>query len=113
MKSLTAVGRVNQVGFYGDCIPTLAILFSKNDDFKSIFPPGNRVEMTLVINGARYRAGLRTTEKMQDIKLCPDLLDEAGGEVRLADIILQMGLRQKSKVNLTLNSDTVTVEKQN
>lgn len=111
MNSLTVIGRVNQVGYYGDCIPTLVILFAKDDNSKALFPSGERLEMTLVVEGERYRAGLRTTDKMRDVKICPDLLDTEGRELRFADILLKMGLVQKNKVQLVLNSDTVTLEK--
>lgn len=108
--TITAVGRVNQVGFYGDCMQTLAVFFKKDQDNASLVPPGERVKVLLTINGSVYHAGLRTTEKMPSIKLCPDLIDENGGEVRLVDILLGMGIQNKSNVSLAIVGLTVTLD---
>lgn len=104
---VTAIGRVNQVGFYGDCVPTLAILFAKTDQIASIFPPGIRIEMNLDIEGQRFKAGFRTTDSMRDVKICPDMISESGAEVRLADVLLDCGLRQRMKMNLVFEDGVV------
>lgn len=102
-KSVIVEGRVNQVGFYTDCVPTLAVLFKKEQVLELGLPQTGRIEVTLVAGERKYSAGIRTTEKMADYKLCPDLVDEGGEPARLADILLEMGLPQRSKVSFSFD----------
>ncbi len=108
-KPLTVEGRVNQVGFYSDCVPTLAIMFKKEQVLELGLPQTGRIEVTLVVGERKYAAGIRTTEKMVDFKLCPDLVDEGGAPIRLADVLLAIGLSQRSRFLMAIDSHSITI----
>jgi len=67
-------GTIGNAGFYADCIPVMVILIAKK--YANVIPSenGKRVETTIRIGNKHFRAGIRTTEKMDRIKICPNLV---------------------------------------
>lgn len=63
-KPMIVEGRVSQVGFYSDCVPTLIILIKKELLVSVDFPLNERITVTFEANRRRFSAGIRTTEKI-------------------------------------------------
>lgn len=99
-------GVLTRVGYYSDTLPQMVISIPKRLAGKLPCRDGERVHFPLEISGERYIAGLRTTFHSATVQICPDLTDEAGHSVRLADIIFRHGLNGCHFVNLSI-FDTV------
>jgi hypothetical protein len=104
-------GTIGNAGFYADCIPVMVILIAKK--YANVIPSenGKRVDITIRIGNKLFRAGIRTTEKMDRLKICPNLLDERGEPVRLSDALSEIGVRVKDRVLMRLEDHSVEIFK--
>jgi hypothetical protein len=71
---------------------------------------GCRVLITLVINGERFAAGLRSTRRCKVVWICPNMTDSQGGAVRLADALEEAGFKKNQRVELVVAGNAVTVQ---
>lgn len=104
-------GTIGNAGFYADCIPVMVILVAKK--YANVIPSenGKRVEITIKIGKKLFCAGIRTTAKMDYLKICPNLLDECGDSVRLSDALNEIGVHVKDRVLMRLENHSVEIYK--
>ena len=67
-----------------------------------LYRDGERVDISLVVYGETFLAGIRTTSRFPNVHICPDLVDTFGNAVKLAEVIYQHGLDCCKVVNLSL-----------
>jgi hypothetical protein len=104
-------GTIGNAGFYADCIPVMVILIAKKHSNVLPSENGKRVDITISIENKLFRAGVRTTEKMDRLKICPNLLDEHGEPVRLADALSEIDVHVKDRVLMRLEDHSVEIHK--
>lgn len=107
---LIVEGGVSTVGYYSDCVPTLVVRFKKEKIAVFDFSLNRRIDVTLLANGRKYFAGLRTSSSTPYFKLCPDLFDEAGIQTRLADVLFGMNITKKEKIILIFEKHLITIK---
>jgi len=102
------LGTVTRVGYYQDTLPKLIITVRK-EDFKSIqLREGVRLTVPFVINGNRFIAGVRTTNRSATVMICPDLIDADQNVVRLTDLLYHHGGDiKKSRVELVIEGGAI------
>jgi hypothetical protein len=100
-------GTIMNAGYYRDGVTVMVISVSKNFLKQVPHAMGERRDFTLIFGGKRYKAGTRTTEKMAYLKICPDLAEEGGENIRLADLLSPLGLKTKDPVTLRVNGDAM------
>ena len=94
-------GRVTGLSqFYSDGLERMEIWTGKSKADKLPYVLGRRVPVDLEIDGVRYRAGLRATEKAPDVWICPDIRNAGGEKVRLAEALIQAGFEKNDPVEL-------------
>lgn len=102
-------GKIYKNGFYTGGVPILIIVIDKEDKPSIPYKNGERVSVSLDIQGIIYTAGIRTTEKMKFIKICPDLLDAKGNKKRLADILLDNDYYLNQEIELLYEGNRLTL----
>ena len=107
MADINIPGSIMNAGFYKDSIPVMVIRISKEYLDKIPHTIGERKNFTFIVGDKRYKAGIRTTEKMNYLKFCPDLVGESGENIRLADLFLHRGFNTKDSVTLRVSGDTI------
>jgi len=105
----TITGKVTRLGYYRDTLPKLVITIPKSAAGGLSISESERVDLQVSMNGKTYRAGIRTTPKAKVLTICPDLLDAAGNEIRLTDLLLRHNIQQKSTVALSIGVEVVTI----
>ena len=70
---------------------------------------GSRVEITLIVDGHQYAAGLRCTEDNKYVWICPDLQDVTGESVKLVQVLAAAGFGKNQRLELECCGDVVTV----
>lgn len=99
----TLLGTVTRIGYYRDTLPKLVITVKKNDSLVIPFREGERVSVPFVINGNRFIAGVRTTNRSTTVMICPDLNDSEQNPVRLVDLLyLHGGDMKSSRIELVV-----------
>ncbi len=101
-------GKINIAGYYKDGFPSLIINVKKEAVQSISFPCYVRTPITLDILGFKYTAGIRSTKKT-DLKICPDLLDESGREVRLTDLLLSLGYGRNDQIQMQFDRDRIQI----
>ena len=84
-------GTVTRIGYYGDSLPKLVITVKKSHWAALPFRDGERVPMPFIINGERFSAGIRSTQRSATVMISPDLNDADCNPVRLADLLFNLG----------------------
>jgi len=85
------LGTVTRVGYYWDTLPKFIITMRK-EEFKGIqLREGERLPVPFIINGRRYIAGVRTTNRSATVMICPDLNDAEQNIFRLSDLLYHHG----------------------
>ena len=75
-------------------------------------PAGQRVTITLVTQTGRYRGGLRTYPKKEQIYICPDLTTiPAGTRTSLAKLLDENGYRPKDYVDFIVENEVWKLKK--
>jgi hypothetical protein len=88
-------GKVRALGnTYVDGLERLEIHVKKDEGQELPNQDGQRVPITLVIEGQSYRAGLRSTSECSYIWVSPNLIDENNQEVKLAHILHEVGVQK-------------------
>lgn len=75
------------------------ITIHKNQDHGLLLQKGERVPITLIIDGAEYKAGVRLTSTNVPW-ICPDLCDLSGEKIALADALRKACMEKGQKVVL-------------
>jgi hypothetical protein len=70
---------------------------------------GKRVEIRLVVGGALYFAGLRSTLKNSYVWICPDLLDSDQVKVPLARVLRSNNIAKNQRVKLEISGRTINL----
>jgi hypothetical protein len=103
------LGTVTRVGYYRDTLPQLIITVRKEEAMAMPFRDGVRVPVPFVINGKRFTAGIRTTNRSATVMICSDLNDAEHNPVRLADLLYGLGWNEKnSRVELTVEDGVIS-----
>jgi hypothetical protein len=71
---------------------------------------GERVPITLVVGGQRYKAGLRSTTRA-GAWISPDLLDNAKRPTKLAYVLPKSGYEKNQSVMLEVSGTVVTLKR--
>jgi hypothetical protein len=101
-------GTVTRVGYYRDTLPLLIITVRKEEATAIPFRDGERVPVPFVINGKRFTAGIRTTNRSATVMICSDLNDAEHNPVRLADLLYDLGWNEKnSRFELTIEHGVI------
>jgi hypothetical protein len=66
-----------------------------------------RVPIDFIIDASRYHAGLRATPRNPCVCICPNLQDDGGGNVRLAEVLRDHGLSKNQRVVLEVEGCTI------
>ena len=102
------VGTVTRVGYYRDTLPQLIITVRKEEAMAIPFRNRERVPVPFVINGKRFAAGIRTTNRSATVMICPDLNDAERNPARLTDLLYDLGWNEKkSRVELTIEDGVI------
>jgi hypothetical protein len=113
-------GRVKQCGYYhdgDDRFERLEIRLKKDAlTFLGRLPCRRTVrdrsrDISLVVGGRSYRAGLRSRKGEPDILICPDLTGANDEPVRLADILREQYIGKREDVEIKVSGTTFVVTK--
>ena len=108
MLPAVLAGTVTRVGYYRDTLPQLIIVVRKEEAMAIPFRDGERVSVPFVINGKRFTAGIRTTNRSATVMICSDLNDAEHNPVRLADLLYDLGWNENNtRVELTIEDGVV------
>ena len=102
-------GKIHIAGYYKDGLPSLIINVKKEDVPLISLPNNVRVDVTMDVYGVSYSAGIRMADKKSAVKICPDLLDETGREMRLSDLLLSLGYNRKETIKILFESDRLKI----
>jgi hypothetical protein len=107
--SATFTGTVTRIGFYQDTLPKLIITVKKHGLLALPFRNGERVPVTLAIDGKRFTAGVRTTDRSATVMISPDLNDAEQNPVRLSDLLYSSGWDNKSsRIDLKIEDGVIS-----
>jgi len=103
------LGTVTLVGYYRDTLPKFIITVRK-EEFKGIqLRAGERLPVPFIINGKRYIAGVRTTNRSATVMICPDLNDADQNIFRLTDLLYYRGGNmKKSRIELVIEGGVIS-----
>lgn len=103
-------GKVRALGdVYADGFERLEIHVKKDESQGLPHQEGQRVLITLVINGQSYEAGLRSTSDCPYVWVSPDLIDANGQATKLAHVLHQAGMQKNQEVELEASNNQIAV----
>jgi hypothetical protein len=104
----TLSGKITRIGYYQDTLPKLIITVKKEQFVAIPIREGERLPVPFIINGQRFIAGVRTTNRSATVMICPDLNDADQGTFRLADLLYCNGWDMKnSRLDLVINDGVI------
>jgi|SRR6185369_4035039 len=102
-------GKIINAGYYTDCLPVAVITIDKKFSEAIKAENDKRVSALLKVGEDIYNAGIRTTEKMKYVKICPDLLTINGSPARLVDALNKIGLKVKDSIKISIINNTIEI----
>lgn len=108
MEKEPLIGKVRKNGFYNDCVPMVQIHAPDPTNCMNI-GEGERRDITIIIGGIKYIAGIRYWPRSSELKVCQDIKGFDGLEYRLADLLSKTGTVPNSKVSLNIRNDSIEV----
>lgn len=96
--------------YYVDGVERQEIWIHKHAAAELPYCEGQRVAVRLTVGSMTLNAGIRATARTPEVWICPDLYDEAGNKVRLADALRHAGFAKNDRVRLRVSGLTITLE---
>ena len=95
--------------FYSDGTERVEIWVPKVKARNLPYREGRRVPISLTIGSETFFAGLRATTRCDQVWICPNMTNQAGEKVRLADAL--SGFEKNESVELVVSGNAVRVRK--
>lgn len=107
---MTTVGVVTGLSqYYSDGVERQEIWVDKRLAAELPFIEGRRVSIRLIIGAHTYAAGIRATLRNSYVWISPDLYDDLGNKIRLADALRRAGIEKNQRVDLRVRGTQVLV----
>ncbi len=97
--------------YYSDGVELQEIWIDKQDAADLPGREGQRIPVQLTIGSQSYTAGIRSTARTPYAWISPELHDEAGNKVRLADALKRAGYEKNQRVYLRDSGSGWTLHK--
>jgi hypothetical protein len=106
------VGKIRGLGshYVETGLERVEIWINKSDAEGMPYELGERVAIELIIGSKMFTAGLRATEGTPYVWVSPDLVDDDGYEVSLAEILHENGFQKNQVVTLFFDFPDVWLE---
>ena len=95
--------------FYTDGLERMEIWINKRQADPLPYQDNTRIPITLKIGNEEYEAGLRTTPNMPVVWISPDLRDNRGKKISLAQVIINNGFTKNQRIYLEVDGPFVSI----